>query len=77
MECVICKDSGFSFRACDLLKPKSERLRRYGDCCSLSCAIKKQSNLEEAFPERFKDVIIKTPDGNEYVLKTYIGPRAE
>jgi len=74
MKCVICHSSRFSFRASDLSKPESERYRQYGDCCCLSCAVVKQSNLEEAFPERFKDVVIKAPDGTEYILKTYIGP---
>ena len=74
MKCVICHSSRFSYRVSDLSKPESERYRQYGDCCCLSCAVKKQSILEEAYPDLYKEVILKMPDGEEYILKTYVGP---
>ncbi len=74
MKCVICHSSRFSYRASDLSKPEPERYRQYGDCCCLSCAVKKQSILEEAYPDLYKEVILKMPDGEEYILKTYVGP---
>ncbi len=29
--------------------------------------------LEEAYPELYKETLIRTPSGEEYIMKTYIG----
>jgi len=68
MKCVVCKGTEFSVRPSDLTKPENERYSRYGDCCSLSCAMQKMDLELKNHPEKFEKVIFKGVSGEEYIV---------
>ena len=47
MRCIICGGTSFSIRLSDLDKPREEQIKnsKYGDSCSLNCALKKSQRL--------------------------------
>ena len=47
MQCIICGGTSFSIRASDIQKTRQEQIKnsKYGDCCCLSCALKKSQTL--------------------------------
>ena len=47
MQCIICGGTSFSIRVSDIQKSRKEQIKnsKYGDCCCLSCALKKVKNL--------------------------------
>lgn len=47
MRCIICGGTSFSIRSSDIGKSREQQFAnsKYGDCCSLSCALKKSQRL--------------------------------
>ena len=66
MQCVICKGTAFSVRPSDINKPPAERYSKYGDCCSMVCALRKTTAAFRKDPERYKGLKL------EGCGKTYI-----
>ena len=69
MQCVICAGTSFSIRASDFQKSRQEQIKnsKYGDCCCLSCALKKSQKLIAYHGYDEKKVL--DISGNEYTLK--------
>ena len=54
MQCVICKGTAFSVRPSDMNKPPLERYSKYGDCCSMICALRKTTAAFRKDPTKYK-----------------------
>ena len=66
MQCVICKGTSFSVRPSDINKRPVERYSKYGDCCSMICALRKTTAAFRKDPTKYKGVKL------EGCGKTYI-----
>ena len=69
MQCVICAGTSFSIRASDFQKTRQEQIKnsKYGDCCCLSCALKKSQKLIAYHGYNEKKVL--DISGTEYTIK--------
>ena len=68
MNCIVCNGSNFSIRLSDFNKPPEERYSKYGDCCSMICALRKTDMKFQKNPEKFEQVILKCESGEEYIV---------
>ena len=68
MNCVVCGGSEFSMRISDVNKPPEERYSKYGDCCSMICALRKSDLKFKKNPGKFEEITLKSSSGESYIL---------
>ena len=69
MQCIICGGTSFSIRVSDIQIPRDEQSKnsKYGDCCCLSCALKKSQTLIAY--HGYDEKKITDISGTEYIFK--------
>ena len=56
--CIICNSTRFSIKISELSLPENERCYPYGDCCCMTCSVKKYERNIKVSPDKYKNSTI-------------------